>query len=96
MLSVRVTVCCDDVVVFFCKRQVPARVASHTLPFAREALLTFMTFVCKDAVPQGPSKRDRPEEGHPRLQVDEATRWLEGACSDRTRLYLLETGCPRP
>ena len=39
MLSVRVTVCCDDVVVFFCKRQVPARVASHTLPFAREALL---------------------------------------------------------
>ena len=31
MLFVHVTVCCDDVVVFFCKRQVPARVAPHTL-----------------------------------------------------------------
>ena len=71
MLFVHVTVCCDDVVVFFCKRQVPARALPPTLCRLR-ARLFYVTFVCKDAVPQGPSKRDRPEEGDPRLQVDEA------------------------
>ena len=63
MLFVHVTVCCDDVVVFFCKRQVPARVAPHTL--RARLFYGFMTFVCKDALHVPKPKQTRSSRRRP-------------------------------